>query len=335
MVTSAFKRTMKLIPHIPLYQLLLFFVFALLILVAPFSYQSSTVSNKQDDMGRFPIKTSEKKPIAVSTPALYPVKNNGEIPPSLSARAIVAVDVDSNAILFTSNEQMPLWPASTTKLMTAIVALDLFKLDDVVTVRGNLPDGRVMGLVDGEKITVENLLYGILIHSANDAAFVLASFHPQGVEGFIKAMNDRAQTLSLDNTHFANPAGFDDVKQYTTASDLTRLSLYALNNPIIVKMVGIPSIVIADDTFIYFHSLTNVNKLLGVMPGVAGMKTGWTENAKENLVNLTKRDGHRILTVILGSDDRFGETATLTNWLFANYHWIDLAYATDQSTRVQ
>ena len=221
---------------------------------------------------------------------------------------------------------MPFWPASTTKLMTAIVALDVFKPDDLVTVSDPIASGRVMGLINGEKITVENLLYGILVHSANDAAFVLASFHPQGVEGFVRAMNDKAQLLSLDNTHFANPAGFDDVKQYTTAFDLTRLSLYALNQPTIAKMVGIPSIVVADDAFVHFHPLANVNKLLGVMPGVAGMKTGWTENAKENLVNLTKRDGHRILTVILGSDDRFGETVTLTNWLFANYNWIDLTY---------
>ena len=180
-----------------------------------------------------------------------------------------------------------------------------------------------MDLVEGEKITVENLLYGVLVHSANDAAYTLAENYPGGFSEFIKAMNQKAKELNLENTHFVNPAGFDDNKQYTTAKDLARLSIFALENPLIAKMVGTVAITVSDVDYRYFHALTNVNELLGKVSGVAGVKTGWTKNAKENLINLTKKNGHEVLTVVLGSEERFAETEILTNWIFKNYEWKD------------
>ena len=263
-----------------------------------------------------------EEPTVTPIPNVSPPVMKGEVAePVLSARSALVIDVASGEALFSKNSDLPLWPASTTKLMTALVVLDQYNLSDIITVENPVSQGRIMGLYAGEKISVNNLLFGMLIHSANDASYALADFYPEGRASFIAKMNQKAQELDLVNTHFSDPAGFDNDKQYSTATDLAELSLTALKNETIARIVSIPSITISDADYMMFHQLTNVNQLLGVVPGVAGVKTGYTENAKENLINLMKRDGHEILTVILGSDDRFGETQYLTEWAFANFSW--------------
>ncbi len=239
-----------------------------------------------------------------------------------TARALIAVDVGSEAVLFAKDEKLQLWPASTTKVMTALVALDEYSLDDIVVIQNPIAEGSRMGLVHGERITVEYLLYGMLVQSANDAAYAIAQHHPGGRTAFIDLMNQKSQEIGLENTHFYDPAGFDNDKQFTTASDLSKLALYALKNKTVAKIVATPLITVSDVDYLHFHQLRNVNQLLGQVPGVAGVKTGWTENAKENLINLTRRNGQSVLTVVLGSEDRFGETQRLTNWVFNNYEWL-------------
>lgn len=259
---------------------------------------------------------------ATSSPTPYPrLKTGAQEPPYLTAQAAIALDSVSGAIFYAKNERMQFWPASTTKLMTALVALELYDPDDIITVRNPLTEGSIMGLLDGEQISVENLLYGLLIHSANDAAYALARQHEEGMSGFVEDMNDKAVEIGLENTHFFNPAGFDNEKQFTTVLDLSRLTRIAMQNRTVLHMVGIPAITVSDSTFTHFHELKNVNQLLGTVPGVAGVKTGWTENAKENLINLTKRDGQSVITIVLGSNDRFGETVQLTEWVFNNTVW--------------
>lgn len=261
-------------------------------------------------------------PIAVPTPAQYPVNITGVYPgPEVTATGIVVLDIDSGVYMYKRNENVPLSPASTTKLLTALVALDNYNLDDVVTIKNMNIDGQVMGLVPGEQITVENLLYGALIYSGNDAAWALADYYPGGEPKFVDAMNVKAKELHLDNSHFTNPVGFDDPNHKMTPMDLARLGEAALNNETIAKMVAIPEITISDVTHTYFHHLTNVNELLGKIPGVGGIKTGWTEEAGENLITLIQRNGHRVITVVLHSQDRFGDTSTLINWIFTNYQW--------------
>lgn len=261
-------------------------------------------------------------PFVLPAAAPYPVNRTGIFPgPEITAAGVVALDVDSNVFLYTRNGEELLAPASTTKILTAIVALDTYKLDDVVTVKTVVNDGQVMGLVSGERITVENLLYGTLIHSGNDAAYALADHYPGGTAKFIEAMNEKAKNLHLTKSTFTNPVGYDDPNHKMTPLDLARLAKVALDNPTIAKMVAIPEITISDVTHTYFHSLKNVNQLLGKIPGVAGIKTGWTQEAGENLVTLIERNGHRVILVILQSKDRFGETAQLIDWVFANYTW--------------
>lgn len=263
-----------------------------------------------------------REPIPVPVPEPYPVNPLGSTPSGqLTAQAVIIRDVDSGVYLYKRNDNELLSPASTTKILTALVTLETFSPDDVITVNTVMNDGQVMGLVSGERITVENLLYGILIHSGNDAAYALAENYPGGVAAFVEAMNRKAKLLHLTRSTFANPVGYDDPGHKMSALDLAQLASVALNDKLISKMVAIPAITISDVTHTYFHNLKNVNQLLGKIPGVAGIKTGWTEQAGENLVTLVERNGRRVIFVVLRSQDRFGETSTLIDWVFSAFEW--------------
>jgi D-alanyl-D-alanine carboxypeptidase (penicillin-binding protein 5/6) len=270
------------------------------------------------------IETASPSPIIPTptpTPTPLPVNVSNVLPPEIFAEGAYVVDMTTNTILYEKNSNLQLFPASTTKIMTALIALADYKLSDVVTIGKPLQEGQIMHLIAGEKITVENLLYGILVHSANDAALALAENHSGGVDGFVTRMNEKAQSLNLTQTRFTNPIGLDDVNHYTTVKDLATISLEALKNPEIVKIVAIPQITVSDINFTRFHPLKNVNELLGKIPGVSGLKTGYTEIAGQALVTTVQRNGHEILIVLLKSTDRFGETEKLINWIFTNFTW--------------
>ncbi|MDP1721844.1 MAG: D-alanyl-D-alanine carboxypeptidase family protein [Candidatus Gottesmanbacteria bacterium] len=261
-------------------------------------------------------------PFPLPSIAPYPTNVTGVHPgDEVTAGGVVIVDVNSGVVLFQRNSYESFSPASTTKILTALVTLDMFSLDDVMTVKTLQNSGASMKLVAGERITVENLLYGALIQSGNDAAYALAENYPGGVGAFVVAMNEKAKTLHLTQSHFTNPVGFDDPTHKMTPMDLARLAGVALSNKTIVKMVAIPQITISDVTHTYFHNLTNVNALLGKIPGVGGIKTGWTEESGENLVTLVERGGHRVIIVVLKSKDRFIDTTKLIDWVFANHRW--------------
>ncbi|MGB9911364.1 MAG: D-alanyl-D-alanine carboxypeptidase family protein [Microgenomates group bacterium] len=261
----------------------------------------------------------------------YPVNQNKELPPKLTARSVVVMDKNSSVVLYSRNENLWVLPASTTKIMTALVALDYYPLEKVLTVGKIEALGQKMDLKEGEKITVLNLLYGLLVSSANDAALVLAQNYPGGVPGFVSAMNFKAKQLNLINTYFANPTGLDSDKEgkilldysYTTALDLARLTSWALNNSLFKKIVSTQKVTVTDISGKIVHPLYNLNLLLGSEEGVLGVKTGWTEEAGECLVTYVQRDNKEIIIVVLGSKDRFGETKKLINWVFNNFQWVD------------
>jgi len=244
--------------------------------------------------------------------------------PVLSAQGALAVDLDSGVSLYEKNPDTELLPASTTKILTALVAMDSYPLDKILTVGKISVDGQKMGLYQGEQISFENLLYGLLVYSANDAAEVLAQGYPGGYKVFIVTMNQKAKDLSMTNTHFDNPVGLDTDGQHSTARDLVRISEVAMRNPEFAKIVSTKQITVTDVTGKNVYNLKNVNELLGTIPGVTGVKTGWTENARENLVTYIERDGHKIMIALLGSQDRFGETKELINWIFTNYKWEEV-----------
>jgi len=241
--------------------------------------------------------------------------------PILSAQGVVAVDLGSRVSLYEKNPDLPLLPASTTKIMTALVVFDEYSLNQPLRVDGVTVDGQKMGLVRGEEMVVRGLLDGLLIFSANDAAEVLAMNYPGGREAFVEEMNLMAKRYRLDNTHFENPTGLDGVGHRSTARDLVWLAEVAMQNPVFAEIVRTKTKTVTSTDGLIKHRLVNINELLGEVEGVLGVKTGWTESARENLVTYVERDGRRVLIAVLGSQDRFGETRELIDWIFQAYEW--------------
>jgi D-alanyl-D-alanine carboxypeptidase len=257
-------------------------------------------------------------------PPLPVLKDEAVLPPTVSAESVLIVDVDSGVDLYKKDPDKKLLPASTTKIITALVSMDNYDLNDVVTIgKINVP-GQKMGLVEGEKITVADLISGLLIYSANDAAEALASIYPGGREAFVEAMNAKAMELGLEDSVFTNPSGLDGNGLVTTARDLSKEALVAMKIPFFRKVVGTKETTVTSIDGVYRHKLTNINELIGQVPGVLGIKTGWTENAKENLVSYVERENHRVIVVVLGSSDRFGETRSLIEWVFGNFKWTEV-----------
>lgn len=263
-------------------------------------------------------------PKIVKSYSQLPILKDGAKYPILSAQSVMAVDLISGVTLYEKDPNKTLLPASTTKIVTALVALDTYDLDQILKVGKVNVVGQKMGLVTGEQLLFSDLLNGLLIYSANDAAEVLASNHPEGREVFITLMNEKTNNLGLTNTHFSNPTGLDNGNQFTTARDLIVVAKYAMKNPVFAEIVGTREKIVKSIDGKFSHRLTNINKLLGSVDGILGVKTGWTENARENLVTEINRDGKRIMIVVLGSSDRFGETIELIDWIYDNYIWQEV-----------
>lgn len=248
-------------------------------------------------------------------------QNSGLPVPAFSAAAILAEDLDSGTLLYVKDPDKRVPIASTTKLMTALVAVNHFKANDVLTVPdvSAIPPSS-MGVKKGEQLTLRSLLYGMLLNSGNDAAFAIAANYPGGEPAFIAEMNRKALEMGLINTRFENPAGFDSPNHFSSAADLAKIAVAAANDSQLARIVSTKETSVASTDKSVIHTLKNLNKLLNI-PGVLGMKTGFTPAAKENLVGLVERDNHRVMTIILGSNDRFGETESLMNWVYSNFIW--------------
>jgi len=234
-------------------------------------------------------------------------------PPFLTAQGLYVVELDSFTPVLKRNEHNQFYPASTTKIITALVARHQYNENDIVTVNQASVEGQLMELVPNERITVENLLYGILVHSGNDAAYALAN-HVNYAD-FVTKMNQKASELAMKNSHFTNPAGLDDQGQFTSPYDLALAARALLHDEYLRKMVGTKEIVISDVDYRIFHRLTNINKLLGEIQGIGGLKTGYTELAGENLVSFYRHNGHDYIIVIRKSEDRFEDTTAVVNWI--------------------
>jgi serine-type D-Ala-D-Ala carboxypeptidase (penicillin-binding protein 5/6) len=273
------------------------------------------------------VRASYQQPEVLSSHFLLPplpliAKNKtGNLPPNLSAKAVLITDVNSAQILLEKGKDERLLPASTTKIMTALVALDYYQKDQVITVPEWFRDGQNVKLQKGETMTFTNLLYCLLVASANDAAETLAANYPGGRVNFIIQMNQKAQELGLTDTHFANPSGIDEENHFSSARDMTIMAKTALKNPKFAEIVQTTYYVAYSTDQRFVHPMNNINTLLGRIPGVKGIKTGWTENAGECLVTLSDKNGRQIIIVVFGSLDRFGETEKLLKWVDNNFVW--------------
>lgn len=270
------------------------------------------------------------------SPSFAPYPNSdGTKPPVISARSYLVQDLTSRTLMASKYPDASMLPASTTKLMTALVAIAYWNdLSTILTVKNQNPAiGQTIDLVTGEQLTLENLLYALLVYSGNDAALTIADNYcaPSeadgevgscGYAGFVAAMNTKASELHLDHTVYKNPSGIEQYGHITTARDLSTLATIALSNPTIAQIVTTKSLTITDVTGEFTHELEATDELIGVLPGLLGGKTGWTTNAGECFVALVERDGRRIITVVLGSSDRFGDTTLLVDWAYAHHEWV-------------
>lgn len=241
--------------------------------------------------------------------------------PKVSANAAIIVDADSQVILFSKNPELRFSMASTTKIMTALTGLDHFGQQDILTVKSSGIEGSGLGLVRGDQFAFKDMLYAMMLPSANDAAQVIADNYPGGAEEFVKKMNEKAAALHLTKTHFADPSGLNDDGDYTTVVDLARLASYAIENPTFVEVTSTRYKVIRNLQYSREYPLTNLNKLLGT-EGVTGIKTGTTEGAGEVLVTSTVKNGHTYIIVVMQSQNRFSDTSILMNFIENNVQYI-------------
>lgn len=237
--------------------------------------------------------------------------------PAVSAASAVLMDGETGRILYANNENEPRAIASITKLMTALVAAEWAQgdLSRTVTIRQEWTgiEGTSLYLRAGEKLTLETLLYGLLLHSGNDAAVALAASCAGDVETFVGWMNQRAQDLGMTNTHFSDPNGLGDENHYSTALDMARLGAACLQNPTVAKITATRSITLEGRSF------TNHNKLLWLYPGCTGMKTGYTRQAGRTLVSSAEKDGQTLICVTLNDRNDWTDHQALLDYGFETF----------------
>lgn len=273
----------------------------------------------------FPViksSTSSLKPHVkaafISEPSM-PVSKNISTP-SITATGVYVIDLESGVVLYEKNAHTRLKPASLTKIMTALVAMDYFNEDSILKViNGQSANGNTVKLRKGDQLIANDLLYALLVPSGNDAAVTLAENYPGGYQAFIARMNSKVAEMGLKNTRFANVSGVESQNHYTTAFDISSLARAALSRSQFSSIVSTQKITLKSIKG-NLYPLETTNLLLG-KPGIYGVKTGWTPEAGECLVILADKDNHPVLISLLNSKDRFGEAETLFNWIYENFSW--------------
>lgn len=248
-------------------------------------------------------------------------------PLTVTAKSALLADAETGEILWQRNPDLPCYPASLTKIMTAVLILEHGNLDDWVTITKDaaFTGESSMALKEGERVRLRDLLNAILVRSANDAC-VAAAIHLIGsVERFVEWMNEKAKGLGMSKTHFVNPHGLHDPQHYTTARDLLTLTRYALRDPTFRQIVAKRDIAIAPTNESALRHYYNRNKLLSLYPGCDGVKTGWTVPAGKCIVASATRNGWQLIAVVLNSQDHFSDAAALLDYGFHNFVQLTLA----------
>jgi D-alanyl-D-alanine carboxypeptidase (penicillin-binding protein 5/6) len=269
-------------------------------------------------------ETTDLKENINLSPSPLPIKNKGAIDFAGTSISACVLDNNTSQLLYAKEKDKRLPMASLAKLMTAWIVLKDDKLDDPVLIKDSstkiATEESQMGLIPGDKIKARDLLYGLLIYSANDAAKALATYKAGSEDKFIKKMNDEAAELGLKNTHFTSVSGIDNPNQYSSAYDLALLTRCAVNNPLFLQMINTK-----DYNFVSGNGtnyvLTNTDELLGTDPRIIGGKTGSTDQAGRCFLSLASQNDHKVVTVVMNCPDRFGETKNLLDWTYNSYTW--------------
>lgn len=247
-------------------------------------------------------------------------------PSSINSRSCIVYDRNSHMILYGKNETKQVKMASTTKIMTSLIIIENCNLSETIEISQKAAGtgGSRLGLKTGDKITIKDLLYGLMLCSGNDAAVALAEYAGGDIQGFSELMNNKAHELGLTNTHYESPHGLDSDGHYTTAYELAVLSDYALKNETFARIVGTKNYTVTING--YPKNLSNTNELLGYLNGVYGVKTGFTNGANRCLVTACKRNDMDIICVVLGADTkkfRTQDSIKLIEYAFKNFTYID------------
>ena len=245
---------------------------------------------------------------------------------AVSAKSAVLMDAQTGRILFEKSADERSLIASTTKIMTALVVCEQCNVLDRMRIPKEAVgiEGSSMYLKEGEVLTIQELLYGLMLHSGNDAAVALAIYCGGTVEGFVELMNDKARLLGLKNTHFANPNGLDHPEHYSTARDLAVLAAYAMENPIFSRTVATKTMTVGN------RSMKNHNKLLWSVDGADGVKTGFTRAAGRVLVSSAVREGRRLIAVTIRDPNDWQDHQRLLEEGFSNYTMRQIVAAGQQ-----
>lgn len=288
------------------YFVILFTVFAVFLCLA---YLNVQVKKQLSEVDLF------TNPISYQS-AKYPsLKSEYEVP--ISAQSAIVVDKDSQVVLYEKNSQFKFPPASTTKIMTALVALEHFNPEDILTIQRSNIEGSTLNFSKGEQFKFKDLLYAMMLPSSNDATVAIADNYPGGEKEFVAAMNQKSEELNLNGTYFADPVGLLDDQDRSTSLDLARLATYAMDIPEFREIVSTKDKIISSLSGKNYN-LSNLNILLDLQ-GVNGIKTGFTEGAGQVLVTSKKLDnGNEVIFVVMQSEDRFADTEMLINYLNNN-----------------
>lgn len=293
----------------------IFFIIILIFTLSAFP----VLADDANELEEVVIEEDEKNEIEASA--------SSDTKPTINSRRYAVYDRLSGRCIYGKDENKQTAMASTTKIMSAVIIVENCNLEDIVTVTAKAAGvgGSRLGLHTDDKISVNDLLYGLMLRSGNDAAVALAIHTAGSVEEFANLMNQKAEVLGLTNTHFVSPHGLDNSEHYTTAYELAKITDYALKNETIAKIVKTKTTTISING--NPMQINNTNELLGNVEGVYGVKTGFTNNAGRCLVTSVKRGDMDLIIVVLGADtrkDRASDSMKLIEYAFKKFHMVNL-----------
>jgi D-alanyl-D-alanine carboxypeptidase (penicillin-binding protein 5/6) len=265
----------------------------------------------------------DSTPVPNFIPSPLPLRLSDSTPPSFSAASVVAIDRATGTVLFAKDAGVTRPIASVTKMVTALVIMSRHKLTETITVP-NLPaypvEAETLGLTPGDTYPLENMLEAALVPSANDAADSLAIMDAGSVTKFAARMNLKMTEWGIQGTHFSSASGLEDTNNYASAFALAKIATLVLQNPDLARIVSYQNVSFSSGNGRNFN-LKSTNELLA-SGGFYGIKTGYTQAAGECFVGLTRINGHDVVTVVLGANNRFTATTDVRNWINRAYHWL-------------
>ena len=299
-------------------------VVALLATNAFFLWDAQQLSDKAVMSFRPVFNTTQAYILPLSDPNYLPILDTAIDRPIVKAKSALVYDSRSGRVLFSQNPSVRLPIASLTKILSAVVVLERFNQSDIAVIgkESVKVDGTRQDLFVNEQISVANLLQMMFVGSSNDAAYALATYASTHDIDFVGAMNEKAVQIGMRNSHFLDPAGLND-QAHSTAEDFVRLIMYALRYDALWTGSDQKELTLSSADAKFTHTITNTDELVGVIADLYGGKTGYTETALGCLVLVTNVPGQdtKVVSIVLGSPDRFGESKTLVDWVRTAYRW--------------